>query len=124
MQNILIIEDQKAFSEPLAAWLTHHGIDPWVVECRDSGMDRLLEQPFSAILMDYNTRGMPADVFIDRSRLMYARMPIILMTGDPAIYEIGSRLGVTHLLRKPFQMKDLTSLLCRIKKAESVRYIA
>ena len=113
MTKILVVEDEKSFSEPLAFLLGKEG---YAVEIAESGTDALAKFNKSGadlILLDLMLPGMSGTDVCKEIR-SHSMVPIIMLTAkdDEVDTVIGLELGADDYVTKPYSSREL---LARIK---------
>jgi CheY-like chemotaxis protein len=123
--RVLVADDDALMLDLIATWLEHEGAD---VVRAGTGSDLLLslaeQGPFDLVITDI---GMPWIDGLEAMRsVRYAGVSpaVIFITGsddrelDRRVADLGS---ATALLRKPFQLDDLRSLVDRLRQVRPSR---
>lgn len=113
MTKILVVEDEKSFSEPLSFLLGKEG---YKVEVAESGTDAIAKFNKSGadlILLDLMLPGMSGTDVCKEIR-SHSMVPIIMLTAkdDEVDTVIGLELGADDYVTKPYSSREL---LARIK---------
>lgn len=113
MTKILVVEDEKSFSEPLSFLLGKEG---YKVEVAESGTDAVAKFNKSGadlILLDLMLPGMSGTDVCKEIRA-HSMVPIIMLTAkdDEVDTVIGLELGADDYVTKPYSSREL---LARIK---------
>jgi two-component system response regulator RegX3 len=113
MTKILVVEDEKSFSEPLSFLLGKEG---YKVEVAESGTDAVAKFNKSGadlILLDLMLPGMSGTDVCKEIR-SHSMVPIIMLTAkdDEVDTVIGLELGADDYVTKPYSSREL---LARIK---------
>lgn len=113
MTKILVVEDEKSFSEPLSFLLGKEG---YKVEVAESGTDAVAKFNKSGadlILLDLMLPGMSGTDVCKEIR-SHSMVPIIMLTAkdDEVDTVIGLELGADDYVTKPYSAREL---LARIK---------
>jgi two-component system response regulator RegX3 len=113
MAKILVVEDEKSFSEPLAFLLGKEG---YQVEVADTGTDAIAKfnkNGADLILLDLMLPGMSGTDVCKEIR-SHSMVPIIMLTAkdDEVDTVIGLELGADDYVTKPYSSREL---LARIK---------
>jgi DNA-binding response OmpR family regulator len=110
-RTILMLEDDDAFSEILAAYFSSYGFEVVRVPSGAEGLKKILAVDFDVIICDMVMPGFPGDMFylaVSRTKPHLLRR-FIFMTGyqgDKKIDEFIRRIrGV--VLWKPFQFREM-----------------
>jgi two-component system response regulator RegX3 len=113
MTKILVVEDEKSFSEPLSFLLGKEGYHVEVAETGNDAIAKFNKNGADLILLDLMLPGMSGtDVCKDiRSHSM---VPIIMLTAkdDEVDTVVGLELGADDYVTKPYSSREL---LARIK---------
>lgn len=113
MSRILVVEDQKVLRRAIRTLLEDFEHTVVIAPTADDGLREALESRFDLIITDVFTPGS-----IDGLKLLvrvYSEAPrtkFILMSGsaiidDPETIEAARRIGVEHILPKPFSPDEL-----------------
>ena len=113
MAKILVVEDEKSFSEPLAFLLGKEG---YQVEVADTGTDAIAKfnkNGADLILLDLMLPGMSGTDVCKEIR-SHSMVPIIMLTAkdDEVDTVVGLELGADDYVTKPYSSREL---LARIK---------
>ena len=108
MTKILIVEDEKSFSEPLAFLLGREGYE---VEIAEDGLDALAKfEKLGAdlILLDLMLPGLNGTEVCRQIRAT-SNVPIIMLTAkdDEVDVVVGLELGADDYVTKPYQARVL-----------------
>ncbi|MFL6042340.1 MAG: winged helix-turn-helix domain-containing protein [Gaiellales bacterium] len=109
-RTILLIEDEQAISEPLAAALLREGFEPVVAGTAADGMARFRSLSPDVVLLDVMLPdGDGRDLCRDfRQR---SNVPIIMLTarGEEVDRVVGLELGADDYVVKPFSARELAA---------------
>ena len=113
MAKILVVEDEKSFSEPLSFLLGKEG---YQVEVADTGTDAIAKfnkNGADLILLDLMLPGMSGTDVCKEIR-SHSMVPIIMLTAkdDEVDTVVGLELGADDYVTKPYSSREL---LARIK---------
>jgi DNA-binding response OmpR family regulator len=120
--RVLVVEDDRALAELLAAALGAEGHDAAVAQ-RGTAALRLLEQrqpPPDVVLLDLGLPDMTADEFARRYRALPGpHAPLVVCTGADTVVaaEATQRLSAAGFLAKPFDLDTLLDLVDRHARA-------
>lgn len=108
--DVLVVEDEDDIRELLVLLLSMDGLE--VASARD-GLEALAamrhgERP-AVILLDLMMPRMSGDDFlrVRRRDPELARVPTVIVSGDPEAARTGAQLGADGLLMKPLDLDDL-----------------
>lgn len=109
--QILIVEDEPAFREVLAAALTAHGHSVEVAENGSEAERRLDTHSFDLIITDVLMPEEDGLEMLLNLRAVDNPTPVIAITGNHMYTELylktAKALGAKRILRKPFGIRDL-----------------
>lgn len=113
MTKILVVEDEKSFSEPLSFLLGKEG---YVVDVAETGTDAIAKfgkNGADLILLDLMLPGMSGTEVCKEIR-SHSMVPIIMLTAkdDEVDTVVGLELGADDYVTKPYSSREL---LARIK---------
>lgn len=110
MNKILIIDDDEALTELLAAYLKQQGFDVTIENSPLNGLESLKRYAYDILLLDVM---MPViDGFETLKRLRgFSPIPVIMLTakGDDFDKILGLELGADDYLPKPFNQRELVA---------------
>ena len=113
MTKILVVEDEKSLSEPLAYLLRREGYEVYVVDNGLSAVEAVDQSPPDLMLLDLMLPGLAGtEVCLEvRNR---SSLPIIMLTAKDSEVDIvvGLELGADDYVTKPYSSREL---LARIK---------
>ena len=114
--NILLVENDSGLRGLLILELEREGYGVQSYASAEEALAAYLESPALAVL-DYQLPGMDGLVLVERLRLHYPGLPVLIISGDCARDRLpaGPGLPATYLLCKPFSqhafMNMVTALL-------------
>lgn len=113
MTTILVVEDEKALSEPLAYLLRREGYDVEVVDNGPAAVASVAHQAPDLILLDLMLPGLSGTEVAKEVRLR-SSVPIIMLTAKDSEIDIvvGLELGADDYVTKPYSSREL---LARIR---------
>ena len=113
MTKILVVEDEKSLSEPLAYLLRREGYEVSVVDNGLSAVEAVDQSPPDLILLDLMLPGL-AGTEVCREVRNRSSLPIIMLTAKDSEVDIvvGLELGADDYVTKPYSSREL---LARIK---------
>jgi two-component system response regulator RegX3 len=113
MTKILVVEDEKSFSEPLAFLLGKEGYQVEVAETGTDAVAKFNKSGADLILLDLMLPGMSGTDVCKEIRA-HSMVPIIMLTAkdDEVDTVIGLELGADDYVTKPYSSREL---LARIK---------
>ena len=113
MTRILIVEDERSPSEPLAYLLEREGYETTVVDDGLSAVAEFEANGADLILLDLMLPGMSGTEVCRRVRV-HSQVPIIMLTAKDSEVDIvvGLELGADDYVTKPYSSREL---LARIR---------
>ena len=113
MTKILVVEDEKSLSEPLAYLLRREGYEVSVVDKGLSAVEAVDHSPPDLMLLDLMLPGL-AGTEVCREVRNRSSLPIIMLTAKDSEVDIvvGLELGADDYVTKPYSSREL---LARIK---------
>jgi len=113
MTKILVVEDEKSLSEPLAYLLRREGYEVSVVDNGLSAVEAVDQSPPDLMLLDLMLPGL-AGTEVCREVRNRTSLPIIMLTAKDSEVDIvvGLELGADDYVTKPYSSREL---LARIK---------
>lgn len=115
-ETLLVVEDDDHVRAIVTSSLRSRGYD--VLQARDGAeaMQRLFEspEPIRLIALDLDLPGMSGEACLRELREAGIRIPVVVTTGSTELGVESPPQQDVHVLRKPFQMADLVSLICRV----------
>lgn len=116
MANILIIDDEKAIRKTLTEILGYEGYKIDEAADGEEGLKRFGEKTYDVVLCDIKMPKMDGIEFLEKSRLINADVPVIMVSGhgniDTAVEAV--KKGAFDYISKP---PDLNRLLITLRNA-------
>lgn len=113
MTKILVVEDEKSLSEPLAYLLRREGYEVSIVDNGIAAVAAVEASPPDLMLLDLMLPGL-AGTEVCREVRLRSSLPIIMLTAKDSEVDIvvGLELGADDYVTKPYSSREL---LARIK---------
>ena len=113
--KILLVEDDRALREALADTLLIGGCQFQAVDCAEAALVALQQESFGLVVSDVNMPGMDGHQLLERIRVRYPQLPVLLMTAFGAVERAvdAMRKGAVDYLVKPFEPRALLELVAR-----------
>ncbi|MBU2513977.1 response regulator [bacterium] len=120
--KVLIVDDEKDFTETLAERLRFRKFD---VDCANSGkeaLEKIGQQSFDVILLDVLMPEMDGIETYAEMRKLDDLVPVIMLTGHAKIETAinGIKAGVYDYLVKPVKIEDLVGKIIMAHKLKIV----
>ena len=111
-RTILLIEDEEAISEPLAAALAREGFDTLVAGTAAAGMQLFRDRGPDLVLLDVMLPDGDGRDLLRQIRET-SRTPVVMLTarGEEVDRVLGLELGADDYVTKPFSAAELTARL-------------
>lgn len=109
--KILVVDDERAVTESLAAILRHYGYE--VISASDGreGLDKAQSEKPQLIIMDLVMPGMSGIEAVQELRKdpTLCRIPVVMLSAIDRLDDmnLGLEMGVQLYLTKPYEMTDL-----------------
>jgi two-component system, OmpR family, response regulator RegX3 len=109
-RTILLIEDEEAISEPLAAALAREGFAPVVAETAEKGLELFESRSPDLVLLDVMLPDGDGRDVLRRIRET-SRTPVVMLTarGEEMDRVLGLELGADDYVTKPFSAAELAA---------------
>jgi two-component system response regulator RegX3 len=109
-RTILLIEDEEAISEPLAAALGREGFDTVVAATASQGMELFEQRSPDLVLLDVMLPDGDGRDLLRRMRET-SRTPVVMLTarGEETDRVLGLELGADDYVTKPFSAAELAA---------------
>jgi len=110
MTTILLVEDEKSLSEPLAYLLRREGYEVSVVDNGPAALEMVDQSPPDLMLLDLMLPGL-AGTEVCREVRTKSSLPIIMLTAKDSEIDIvvGLELGADDYVTKPYSSRVLLS---------------
>lgn len=117
-RRVLIVDDERSVRMTLAANLELEGFEVTEAESGERALELLSQQPFDLILSDVRMPGIQGLELFRRAKRIQPDVPLILMSAFAVetVIEQAVLEGVYTVLTKPFDVRDLASLIARAAK--------
>lgn len=108
MTRVLIVEDEKSLSEPLAFLLEREGYEPTVAKDGPSAIREFDRHGTDLVLLDLMLPGIPGTE-VCREIRTHSQVPIIMLTAKDSEVDIvvGLELGADDYVTKPYSTREL-----------------
>ncbi len=116
MANVLIVEDDADAAGTLADALGLIGHDTSLAFDGEQGLQRMKERPPDLVLLDVEMPKLSGPEVAIRMLVHDAGLetiPVVLLSGTPALRQIAAQLRTPYLLAKPYHLEALFALVER-----------
>ncbi|MBI9073965.1 MAG: sigma-54-dependent Fis family transcriptional regulator [Desulfatibacillum sp.] len=113
MEKILIVDDDEGLNHFLGRFFKRKGYEVAVSKCGLSAMEKIAEENFDLVLMDYKMPGLNGLDTLHKIKESSVNTPIILMTayGNTETAIEAMKRGAYDYLSKPFDRKELSRVV-------------
>ncbi len=120
MTKILVVEDEKSLSEPLAYLLRREGYEVSVVDNGLSAVEAVDHSPPDLMLLDLMLPGL-AGTEVCREVRNRSSLPIIMLTAKDSEVDIvvGLELGADDYVTKPYSSRELLARIRAVLRRRS-----
>ncbi len=128
-QRVLIVDDEPALVELCEEMLAEIGYEPVGFHSSTQALQRFRADParFDVVLTDEAMPDLSGTELVREIRRLRPEMPVLLMSGHGGtqLAERAAAVGVSALLRKPLQARDLAESLARaLQNVECARAVS
>ncbi len=116
--NVLIIDDEKRFTEELTEFLQESGFQAFEANTGAEGYSILKKQPIDLLVLDVRLPGINGLDILKDVKVKYPSMEVIIVSahGDMDTVIKAMRQGAIDYLRKPFRHIDIRIAIERTQK--------
>jgi len=120
MTRILIVEDEKSLSEPLAYLLGREGYEPTVVDDGLAAVAEFDKNGTDLVLLDLMLPGL-SGTEVCRELRTRSQVPIIMLTAKDSEVDIvvGLELGADDYVTKPYKTRELLARIRAVMRRRS-----
>lgn len=122
MQNILVVEDDRALNQLMCAYLSDNGYKPTACYDGEEALAAMNDGKFNLVISDVMMPKMDGFELVRRIRLVNTAVPILFLTAkdDKTSQLLGYKLGVDDYLVKPFDMDVLMLRVAAILRRSKI----
>ncbi|NQT22852.1 MAG: response regulator [Candidatus Omnitrophica bacterium] len=115
-KKILLLDDETEYIASLQKFLQEFNYAVGSTISSKQALELIRDDKPDLVLFDYKSLDMDGDVFFKKAKEICPSIPYILVTAwnDPAILERFKKMGVTDIILKPIDLKNLLSKLQKI----------
>jgi two-component system nitrogen regulation response regulator NtrX len=106
-RKVLVIDDEKAIRETLAAVLSDEGYAVTAVGSGEEGLRRILEEPFDLVFLDVWLRDRDGLSVLEAANGRLQEIPVVMISGHASVETAvrAVRLGAYDFLEKPLSLE-------------------
>jgi YesN/AraC family two-component response regulator len=114
--NILLIDDDEWIRESLKLFFEAEDCHILALETAEEGLEVLHCQDYDIIITDYKLPGMDGVAFLKQIQNSHPNAIKILITAykSEAVVNEAKKVGVQHLIAKPFTSETIEASLTRL----------
>ncbi|HEX7220624.1 MAG TPA: PAS domain S-box protein [Burkholderiales bacterium] len=115
-ERVLVVDDEEALVAVTSEVLKHFGYEPVGCSDGDAALAAFDQGRIDAVIADEVMPGLSGTQLARALRRRRADLPIVLVSGytGPILSERALAAGVTEILKKPVQSRDIASALARV----------
>ncbi|MFW6082316.1 MAG: sigma-54-dependent transcriptional regulator, partial [Desulfosalsimonas sp.] len=120
--SILVVDDQEAMRESMAAWLEKSGYKTSKAENGAAALDFLEREHCDLVLLDIKMPGMDGHELLKQIRHGHPETIIVMITAYGSIESAIEcmKAGASDYLRKPFNPRDLLLLIEKLTEKKEI----
>lgn len=113
-KKVLIIDDELILAENLKAYLETKDCDAWIAHNGAEAIRQAVAFGPEMLVLDYRLQDMNGLLVLEVLR-GWLDSECVLITAHPTeeVCEGAARLGITHILLKPFPLAELGRVVCK-----------
>ena len=113
---MLLIDDDEWIRDSLSLFFEGEGCHFSTVETAEEGMEKLKNQNYDIIIVDYRLPGMDGLEFLERIKDSHPHTLTILITayGSKDVFMKARKIGVSDLINKPFTVETIENSISRL----------
>lgn len=121
--RLLIVDDEKGFTEVLAKRMTRRGIRTTTASSGEEAVRLLRGQDFDIAILDLKLEGMDGVEILKIFRLLDPELPVLMLTGhgSESAVKASMRLGAADYLSKPIDFEILVSKVLQFARSGGSR---
>ena len=124
-QTVMIVDDEKALVALCEETLAELGYEPIGFSSSSAALEAFREAPerFDIVLTDETMPGVVGTALAHEIHQLRPDVPIVLMSGysDAQVHERARAAGISEILRKPLQSKDIAECFSRVLRSSDRR---
>jgi len=124
IRRVMVVDDDDLFRDMLTEALSYNDYIPFAVSNGDDALRELENGTIDAVITDIKMPGMDGITLLKKIKIIYPRMPVILITAflsrDEADRKAGS-VEADGFLQKPFEVDNIIEILKEINLATALQ---
>lgn len=120
MIRILLVDDEPAFIEPIAAWLKAKGYDVAMVHNGVDALERIKKDAPDIVFLDINMPGKDGLQVFEEIRSFNKELPVVMLTaafGDEKVVARARQLGIGGFFTKNYTLDQLLPIIQGLLKS-------
>jgi len=115
-ERVLVVDDEEALVAVTSEVLKHIGYEPVACAVGDAALAAFQASHIDAVIADEMMPGITGTQLARRLRRSRADLPVVLVSGytGPMLTERALAAGITEILKKPVQSRELAAALARV----------
>ena len=116
--NVLILDDERQFTEELGEFFKNAGFNPFIANTGQDGLDIIQKIGIDLLILDVRLPGVDGLDILKEVIAKYPGLEVIIVSahGDMDTVIKAMRLGAIDYLRKPFRLADIQISIERTRK--------
>ena len=123
IKRILVVDDYQDIREPLAEWLRRQGYEVDEAKDAEEAHEKVLNESYGLLFVDLNLPQMDGLTFMRKIRENHINCQFALMSTAEWLAKRHceiEEIGVIEAFVKPLDMDEITQLLARLERGESL----
>jgi len=122
LPRVLVIDDEEAMRESLAAWLRKEGYRVSVAPDGANGLAQMGEGSFELLLVDVKMPGIDGLTVLERALAAKPDLPVVMITAYGSIESAvaAMKMGARDYLLKPFDPEQMLLVIEKIVRQEEL----
>ena len=124
--KILVLDDDEAIRLLLKRILIQAGFDVQTHVELKGILTEGYDDRFDLIITNYVMDGMKGMAFVKNLRGKGKKVPVVMITGTfyPGVFFAAKRVGINHIMAKPFREETVVQVVRRLLRQSRVNLVA
>lgn len=111
--RVLMVDDDENLCTLICDYLAAYGLEVSYALDGNSGLDRALDEPFDAVLLDMMLPGLDGLAVLRRIRAQKPQLPVVIISAQTDVSDriVGLELGADDYVSKTFAPRELLARL-------------